>query len=128
MFPVNIGGVHWVFTAVDIRTKEIIYFDSMADAGEEGNVTIAESTKKWYLTTYELETGEALNADEWNIVYNPCYYPKQTDHASCGLLTIYMMEYLELSKQPDFKQSDCSNSYSIYLINETISMQPLNAL
>lgn len=105
MFPINISNLHWVLAAVDIRGRQLIYFDSMNGRDSLGAL---ENLRQWYFDEVADKCGkdaaEALNIESWATSINPNYLPRQHDGGSCGIFTLYMAEYLEWGMRPTFKQ------------------------
>jgi len=124
--PLRQGTCHWVLIAIDIRAEEFVLMDSFAEAGEkskftnqsldpnsiskdspdEDRVDLLDTTKKWYVDEFHRQTGKKKDVSKWKVVYNPTYFPRQTDMHSCGIFVMYMMDYMEVMRYPDFAQSD----------------------
>lgn len=107
LVPVNLNNYHWVLAAVDLRHMEFLYLDSMYGGDSLG---VLKTLKRWLRDEVENNHGEAraqaMKIDEWTEVICPSYLPRQEDDGSCGVFTLFMADYLELGKMPDFSQSD----------------------
>lgn len=107
LVPVNLNNYHWVLAAVDLRHMEFLYLDSMYGGDSLG---VLKTLKRWLRDEVENNHGEArakaMKIDEWAEVICPSYLPRQEDDGSCGVFTLFMADYLELGKMPDFSQSD----------------------
>lgn len=110
LIPVHVDDTHWVLVAVDLRTKELIYFDSLGKKGCKTRLAgeVLENLAKWLVDEVEDKHGEEaakqLGVEQWNTVYNPSYAPKQLDCGSCGVFVLYTADYLAMGKPPSFKQ------------------------
>lgn len=51
---------------------------------------------------------KALKIDSWQNVQRPTYVPKHGDDGSCGVFTLYMANYLDLGKTPEFGQDNAT--------------------
>jgi len=78
------------------------------DIPDDGRVDLLETAQKWYADEYRRQTGKEKDISSWGVVYNPCYYPKQDDIHSCGIFVMYMMDYFEVMRHPDFNQKDAN--------------------
>lgn len=107
MFPINLSNFHWVLAGIDLRGKKFLYLDSMK--GEDTARTIP-LLRRWLHDEVadkdSEEAAKAMGISEWETIVNPRYLPKQQDSGSCGVFSLYMAEYLERGKKPDFSQSD----------------------
>lgn len=105
LIPVNLSGLHWVLAAVDIRGRQFLYFDSLYESDKKG---VLRTLRDWLKDEVEDKHGkevmEEMRIDTWKRVINPDYVPQQTDTGSCGIFTLYIAEYLERGRRPDFTQ------------------------
>lgn len=109
LIPINLRGVHWILTAIDIRNRHFLHFDSTL--GIDRNSDHAQDALKlWFddevSQTAGKEYADQLKIPEWRTVVNPAYLPSQIDSDSCGLFTLYMAEYLSRGDVPDFTNDD----------------------
>jgi len=124
--PVKMGADHWVLIVIDARAQEFVVMDSFSDAKQvqkimfkdnsknsttedvpdDERVDLLETAQKWYKDEYRRQTGEEKDISSWGVVYNPCYYPRQIDMHSCGIFVMYMMDYFEVMRYPDFVNKD----------------------
>jgi hypothetical protein len=107
LVPVNLDNYHWVLAAVDIRDKELIYFDSLYGGDDLG---VLEALGRWLFDEihekHGLKQAESMQIPSWTRTVNPSYLPRQRDDGSCGLFTLYTADYLELGRIPDYSQDD----------------------
>ena len=107
LVPVHVDSVHWFLTAIDIRNRRFIYYDSFRDPPKESTVAYI---KKWLEDEIRSERGEQgvqhLELSKWTMFINPNFLPQQTDFSSCVMFAFYIAEYLERGILPDFGQSD----------------------
>lgn len=107
LFPVNLNNFHWVLAAIDMKHKEFLYLDSMYGAD---SFNVLPTLRRWLYDEVKNKHGEeeanALKIRFWTDVEKPSYLPEQKDDGSCGVFTLYMADYLELGKTPDFDQDD----------------------
>ena len=105
LVPVNLSGLHWVLAAIDIRGKQFLYFDSLYGSDKKGVLrTLRDWLKDEVKDKHGKEIMEEMMIDTWKKVINPDYVPQQTDTGSCGVFTLYIAEYLERGRRPDFTQ------------------------
>jgi sentrin-specific protease 1 len=107
LLPVNLDNFHWVLAAVDLKRREFLYLDSMHGADTSH---VLPTLRRWLFDEVRDKHGpgraEALRIDSWADVQRPAYLPRQGDDGSCGVFTLYVADYLELGKTPDFVQDD----------------------
>jgi hypothetical protein len=107
MMPVNLSNFHWVLAAVDLRHREFVYFDSMYGPD---STNVLSMLRRWLADEIKDKHGDelvqAMDIDSWRFIDRPCYLPRQTDDGSCGVFTLYIADYLELGRTPDFVQED----------------------
>jgi sentrin-specific protease 1 len=107
LLPVNLNNFHWVLAAVDLRHRAFLYLDSMYGAD---TFDVLPTLRRWLFDEVANKHGEgkaeSLKIDSWTDVQRPSYLPRQGDDGSCGVFTLYMADYLELGKTPDFGQHD----------------------
>lgn len=107
MFPINVRNFHWVLAAIDLRGKQFVYLDSTygEDTGDALSIL-----RKWLFDEVAdkqgMDAARNMKIDEWGCVMNPSYVPCQKDGGSCGVFTLYLAEYLERGKQPNFTQEN----------------------
>jgi Ulp1 protease family, C-terminal catalytic domain len=119
MLPVNLSNYHWVLAAIDIKHREFLYFDSMygaepymesKDTNSRCSTRVLQRLRRWLIDEITDKHGrnrmEAMDIGSWIFVDRPSYLPLQTDDGSCGVFTVYMADYLELGRTPDFVQDD----------------------
>lgn len=109
LFPINLGNSHWVLAAIDLRRRQFVYLDSMYGADNSG---VLKHLRQWLYDEVENKHGreraEKMKIDTWDDIERPSYLPRQGDDGSCGVFTLYVADYLELGKTPDFVQEDIS--------------------
>lgn len=107
LVPMNLSNLHWVLVGIDLRHRHFLYLDSMMgkDCGDS-----IETLKRWLADEIsdkiDRATADKLNISQWRSLVNPSYLPRQLDGGSCGVFTLYMAEYLERGKRPDFIQDN----------------------
>ena len=81
--PVNIGGSHWVVSAIYPEAKCVVIVDSIRDAGQRKSVfDKLLSMMKLYSDAHAFP----FNIHDW-ILINPRTVPLQQDSESCGIFT-----------------------------------------
>lgn len=107
MSPINLSNFHWVLAAIDLRGKQFLYLDSTFGKDSYGTIPLL---RRWLHDEVVDKDGASAAAemqiDTWGTIVNPAYLPEQRDDGSCGIFTLYMAEYLERGKKPDFKQEN----------------------
>eukprot|EP00172_Hildenbrandia_rubra_P000819 Plantae.Rhodophyta-Hildenbrandia_rubra.ctg14608.p1 GENE.Plantae.Rhodophyta-Hildenbrandia_rubra.ctg14608~~Plantae.Rhodophyta-Hildenbrandia_rubra.ctg14608.p1 ORF type:complete len:593 (-),score=108.13 Plantae.Rhodophyta-Hildenbrandia_rubra.ctg14608:89-1867(-) len=107
LIPINLGNYHWLLVMIDLQNREFVYLDSM-HAPDTNN--ILSLVRRWLVDEIKDKSGcekvKELGIERWKSVVNPSYLPKQRDSGSCGVFTVYVADYLELNKVPDFTQLD----------------------
>jgi Ulp1 protease family, C-terminal catalytic domain len=107
LVPVNLRNYHWVLAAVDIRNRELLYFDSMYGSD---STNVLGTLGRWLFEEIRDKHGEKqaeeMDITSWKRTVNPSYLPRQHDDGSCGLFTLYTADYLELGRIPDYSQDD----------------------
>lgn len=97
-----VKGNHYLLIILDTVTKEVIYFDWYGKENEHA----LRYVLRWYSDEVLDKTGDTIETAGWKKVSKSSYCPTQEDGTSCGLFLIYMAEYIELMKIPDFGQSE----------------------
>lgn len=107
MFPINVGNIHWVLSAIDIAGRKFLYFDS---TGGDDVLNSIDTLRHWLKDEFLNKCGEEamkkMDIDSWGVEVNPSYMPHQNDYGSCGIFILYTAEYLERGIRPTFHQSD----------------------
>lgn len=104
LVPVNIENVHWVLAAIDARQRMFLYMDSMHNPD---STEVLNTLRTWYSDELAVTKGaeglERIDIKSWGSLENPEWVPQQRDSGSCGVFSMYMADYLELGKVPEFK-------------------------
>lgn len=107
LFPINKNNSHWVLSAIDLRGKQFLYFDSFHAPDD---FDVLGNLRRWLKEAVGDILGPAavaeMDIDAWTCVINPSYTPKQKDGSACGIFILYLAYYLELGKRPAFLQKD----------------------
>lgn len=107
MFPINVDNLHWVLAVVDMRNRHLVYLDSLLGGDERGMTLLL---RRWVEDEVRDKHGERkakeLDIGNWTVFENPEYLPRQEDGGSCGIFSMYMADYLERGRCPDFTQDD----------------------
>ena len=105
LIPVNIRSVHWVLGAIDIRGRKIMYIDTMRS---DDSVDVKKTLQRWIFDEIKYKYGSAiaeeLSIGTWDIASSAKHTPLQSDSSSCGVLMLYIADYLELGRTIDFTQ------------------------
>lgn len=109
LIPVNLMNFHWVLAAIDLKNRSFLYMDSMNRGDSSGVLT---TVKKWLYDEIADKHGsgvaEEMNIGCWSSSDRPPHVPRQGDNGSCGVFVMYLADYMELGKRPDFTQEDNS--------------------
>ena len=101
----NISNVHWVLAAIHLQHQRFVYLDPMYGVDTHG---VISKLRRWLIDELsdKLREDVALrwNISKWKTVCNPRYIPRQKDGVSCGVFSLLMADYLELSQFLDFTQ------------------------
>lgn len=107
VFPVNLGNSHWVLAAIDLRQRQFLYLDSMYGSDDSN---VLQNLRRWLYDEVQnkhgTEQADRMKINLWDDIEGPSYLPRQGDDGSCGVFTLYVADYLELGKTPDFTQED----------------------
>lgn len=107
MFPINVNNLHWVLTAIDLRGRKLLYFDSI---GGDDVLDTMGILRRWLADEVLDKCGEErlqeMNIDSWDVEVDPSYMPRQNDYGSCGVFILYTAEFLERGVCPSFEQGD----------------------
>lgn len=110
LVPINLKNFHWVLVGIDLRGKEFLYLDSTFGDDTSDAIPIL---KKWLYDEVKDKQGvdeaDRMQIDSWRVTKNPGYLPRQRDGGSCGIFTLYMADYLERARLPNFDQNDIRN-------------------
>lgn len=79
LFPVNLSRVHWVLAAIDTRTRQFIYLDSLLSMNSDSE-RVSNTLQSWLrdeVTEFAgKEYARELNVYERRIIMNPSYLPR----------------------------------------------------
>ena len=100
LIPVHLG-IHWCLAIVDLRQKEVRYYDSMG-----GNNNEALSHIKSYLSA-ESRAKKRVDVDwsGWQLI-NVKDIPQQTNGSDCGVFACKLAEYVSRDARISFTQAD----------------------
>lgn len=107
LIPINIHDFHWVLAAIDLKHRIFLYMDSML---KKDTADVIETLQNWLIDEVRSKIGDDvvkhLDIKSWKYSVNPLFIPQQTDGGSCGVFTLYLADYLELGKKPDYTQKN----------------------
>lgn len=107
LFPVNLENNHWILSAVDLRSREFIYMDSLGNRDKHG---VLGFLMKWLSDEVREKYGDKIGNEmcipSWKKVENPKFVPEQLDDGSCGVFVMYIADHLELCRNIEFTQED----------------------
>lgn len=110
LIPINLKNFHWILVAIDLRGREFLYLDSTF--GDDSSNAVP-TLKKWLYDEVKdkqgIDQAERMQIDSWRVTTNPGFLPRQKDGGSCGIFTLYMADYLERARLPNFTQKDIRN-------------------
>jgi len=88
-FPINIDNTHWALAVVFPQLKQIHYFDSMGNDGEE----YMSSLRQWVIDEAKSKKNLTLNPNDWTLV---CRHdiPQQDNGWDCGVFTVACADFL----------------------------------
>lgn len=105
LVPINIDGFHWVLAAIDLKHRIFVYMDSM---NRKDTADVIPTLQRWLIDEVRSKIGDDvvkhLDIINWKYAVNPLFTPQQKDGGSCGVFTLYLADYLELGKKPDYSQ------------------------
>jgi len=96
--PVNLSGVHWVLSVVNLKKKRFEYYDSMAPGARPSDVYQG-------LRKYMQEESGGMDLSGWEdyAMKDP---PRQFNHSDCGVFTVQTAEYISRDLDPTYNASD----------------------
>lgn len=106
VIPVNVGQVHWTLGCLDMRSKEVRFYDSM---GVSSNPTFNEFMLRYIQDEYKDKKSKDLpDFAEWKAV-DVYDNPQQDNGYDCGVFLCKYAECIVNDKVFDFSQSDIEN-------------------
>lgn len=107
LIPINLDNCRWVLAAIDIQNRQLLYFDSMMERERKNAFDVL---KRWLqdevANKVNSKVAHMMNIKCWRTIVNPSYMPELRVSGSCGIVTVYLAEYLERGKVPDFTSND----------------------
>lgn len=107
LVPINIHDFHWVLAAIDLKHRIFVYMDSLL---KKDTAEVIPTLRRWLIDEVHSKIGydvaKHLDINNWKYSINPLFIPEQSDSGSCGVFTLYLADYLELGKKPDYSQKD----------------------
>ncbi|CAG8624322.1 1274_t:CDS:2, partial [Ambispora gerdemannii] len=102
LIPVHlIRGKHWVLAVIDLKTKKIILYDSMACLNSIDRQKVGENLFR-FVQEHRKASGLFNNSLEWDIVNLAPNTPQQPNHFDCGVYVILFADYLSAQRVFDF--------------------------
>lgn len=105
LFPHNVNGNHWTLTVVNLKKKELVYYDSL------GNETSGQTEMNIvldFLNMYHEEKYQSsLVPDEWKCISADAKggpVPKQNNGYDCGVFVCQYAEYISRRAPLTFTQ------------------------
>ena len=106
IFPINLGGLHWVCVVAFMQKKVIEYHDSLASKKVNSQ---AEKYMKGILFYFEMEhrrlKKRLMVNDHWTLV-NRVDTPKQDNGNDCGIFTCLTAHFRSLDLQQNYSSND----------------------
>jgi sentrin-specific protease 1 len=88
-FPINIENQHWTMLVVNIKSRRILYFDSLYGDG----LRYCEAIQFW-LNELEMEEGWLQEQYEFRSHGRDSGTPCQTDGTSCGVFSLLCADFM----------------------------------
>ena len=104
LFPINVGGAHWILAVIDMTKKEIQGYDSM-----HGSCSLYLDSLLQYLKDEHLQKKKTpLPLDfEWKVIdTKPNETPRQLNFYDCGVFVCMFAYFLSLGLPLGFTQDD----------------------
>lgn len=105
-------GFHWTLFVVNIKQKQLEYYDSFGGKNEECFTRI----KRYLVDKHQELHQKPLDLSDWREII-PNDIPKQTNGYDCGVFTCQFADYCAQDKKFDFKQSDMPNIRKKMILN-----------
>ena len=101
-FPVNIANNHWTMAIINMKKKQICYYDSFHAKGERYlngllNYIVDEGMTKYNMT---------VDRSEWSFISGDSSSPRQTNGCDCGVFSIMCADFLTDDLPLSYHQSD----------------------
>jgi Ulp1 family protease len=96
--------VHWCCAVVDIKRKELVYYDSMLGRDE----SVLESLAQWVQDEMKDKADLTIDTSTWERRY-PGNIPQQENGYDCGVFAVKFAEYSGLDAPLDFSQKNMSH-------------------
>lgn len=104
--PINEDDCHWVLVVVDVRAREFVMYDPMVASQGERYIP---AIRRWLADEVTTRLS-AEAASEWDVGTWPTLpgtsFPRQQDHASCGVFALAVADCIALGVHPAFSQTD----------------------
>lgn len=114
-YPIHLG-IHWTLAAIDLRVKEIRYYDSMGDDNQACLLHLRN-----YLEHEHLDKKKAAyDTSDWKLISTERDVPQQLNGSDCGVFACIFAEFLSRDAMLDFTQDD------ITLLRRVIALEILN--
>ncbi|XP_065053996.1 sentrin-specific protease 1-like isoform X2 [Rhopilema esculentum] len=100
VLPVHLG-MHWCLAAIDMRKKQIAYYDSL----KGNNAQCISALRKYISEEHKDKKKSPLNIDEWTEC-SPKDIPEQLNGCDCGVFTCKFAECLTKDSPMNFSQAN----------------------
>ncbi|KFO98741.1 Sentrin-specific protease 2, partial [Calypte anna] len=102
--PIHLRS-HWTLVVIDMRKKNISYFDSMGQKGDD----ICETVFQYLQEESRVKRNVELTVSEWTLhSMGPREIPQQHNGSDCGVFMCKYADYISQDKRINFTQSHMS--------------------
>ncbi|XP_071608149.1 sentrin-specific protease 2 isoform X2 [Heliangelus exortis] len=102
--PIHLRS-HWTLVVIDMRKKNISYFDSMGQKGDD----ICETVFQYLQEESRVKRNVELPISEWTLhSMGPREIPQQRNGSDCGVFMCKYADYISQDKRINFTQSHMS--------------------
>ena len=108
-FPLIIAENHWGLVIVDLRKKEILFYDPLKNVGKARFIISHVCLWLEKCKSEELAFHVHENFKKWPKKLVCHEFPTQGDGASCGVFVVWAIEYIQRGQIPKFTQDDIQN-------------------
>ena len=128
VFPVNLGGVHWVCIVAFMQKKEIEYHDSLGYRTNDEKENLLRNGEKYmkailsYLENEHLRFKKRHMSDDHWVLLNRLDTPKQDNGNDCGVYTCMTADFRSLDLPQQYTSNEvrfCRNRMALTLLNNS---------
>jgi len=112
IFPINTNNNHWTLACVYIPVKEIHYFDTYIEVGNEGECEYTDKSDYYmgglimWIIDEGKRRGEIQTEEGWSLINRSHDIPQQGNHHDCGVFTIVCADFLTDNLLLEYSQND----------------------